>query len=126
MARRKGPGNPPPSGDDSPEDVDWESDWDPSVDDPDDGDELDANGDTDRARRMRNTAFCPDCGAEVYDAADVCPKCFTWLNGETVRHAPSGRRGAARFTRAVVWMLITAMLLGAGLLGFVAMLPTGR
>ena len=124
MARRKGPGNPPPPGDDSPEDVDWESDWDPGVDESDDGDEHD--DDNGRARRTNDTAFCPDCGAEVYDAADVCPKCFTWLNGETVRHAPRGRQGAARFTSAVVWMLIAAMLLGAGLLGLVALLPTGR
>jgi hypothetical protein len=124
MARRKGPGDPPPSGDDSSEDVDWGADWDPGSDESDDGDDLaDAS---DHAGRTRDTAFCPDCGAEVYDAADVCPKCFTWINGETVRHAPGNRRGSARFTRAVVWMLIAAMLLGAGLLGFVALLPTGR
>ena len=82
-------------------------DFDP--DDPDDDlDVLDEGEDADQS----DTGYCPDCGAEIYDAADVCPKCFTWINGETVRHPKARRR--ERIRGIVVWILIGTMLLGAG------------
>jgi hypothetical protein len=65
------------------------------------------------------TGYCPDCGAEVYDDADVCPKCFTWLNGETARHPPSTARRRERTRAIVVWITIAAILVGAGILWFV-------
>lgn len=77
-----------------------------------DGSEDDGHAERDRQRFASDTAFCPECGAEVYDAADVCPKCFTWINGETVRHPKARRR--ERIRGIVVWILIGTMLLGAG------------
>jgi hypothetical protein len=65
------------------------------------------------------TAFCPDCGAEVYDDADVCPKCFSWLNGETARHAPRAARRRDLTRVLVVVITIAAILLGSGILWFV-------
>lgn len=83
----------------------------------DDDDEHDAR---DRARFESETAFCPECGAEIYDAADVCPKCFTWIDGETTRRPFSQRRRT--FRHAVVWILIGAFLVGAGALSILQML----
>lgn len=78
----------------------------------DEGMDDDEHSERDRRRFASETAFCPECGAEVYDAADVCPKCFTWINGDTVRHPRE--RSRERFRRIVVWLLIATMLLGAG------------
>lgn len=76
------------------------------------GDEAsDAWSDQDDA----STAFCPDCGAEVWDAADVCPKCFTWLNGDTSRHPPRRARRRERARNTVVWILIAAMVAGGAI-----------
>ncbi|MCE2883599.1 MAG: zinc ribbon domain-containing protein [Planctomycetaceae bacterium] len=85
---------------------------DESENDSEDDSEDDEHAERDRRRFASETAFCPDCGAEVYDAADVCPKCFTWINGDTVRHPRA--RSRERLRRIVVWILIGAMLLGAG------------
>lgn len=83
----------------------------------DDDDEHDAH---DRARFESETAFCPECGAEIYDAADVCPKCFTWIDGDTLRRPSSQRRRT--FRHAVVWILIGTFLAGAGALSLLRML----
>ena len=87
------------------EDASWDSD----------GDDADAE---DQARFSSETAFCPECGAEIYDAADICPKCFAWVDGDTSRHGPRGRRAATWRTQLVVWMLIAALAIGAGVLSF--------
>ncbi len=82
-----------------------------------DDDEHDAH---DRARFESETAFCPECGAEIYDAADVCPKCFTWIDGDTLRRPSSQRRRT--FRHAVVWILIGTFLAGAGALSLLRVL----
>lgn len=70
----------------------------------------------DQQRFSSNLAFCPECGAEIYDAADICPKCFSWINGETARRRPG--RGLRRSLRhAILWAVIVAMILGAGVFG---------
>jgi len=91
-------------------------DFDP--DDPDDDlDVLDEGEDA----NQRDTGYCPDCGAEIYDAADICPKCFAWIDGETSRHSPRRRRAADRWTRLVVWALISAIAAGLGFFAFVGL-----
>ena len=82
-----------------------------------DEDEHDA---LDRARFDSDTAFCPECGAEIYDAADVCPKCFTWIDGETRGRPLSRRRQTIRQT--IVWVLIVTLLAGAGVFSLVQLL----
>lgn len=92
-----------------------------------DGDELggddldeDEHDALDRARFDSDTAFCPECGAEIYDAADVCPKCFTWIDGETRGRPLSRRRQTIRQT--IVWVLIVTLLAGAGVFSLVQLL----
>lgn len=87
-----------------------------------DGDELDGDEHDalDRARFDSDTAFCPECGAEIYDAADVCPKCFTWIDGETQRRPLSRRRQTIRQT--IIWVLIVTLLAGAGVFSLVQLL----
>lgn len=80
-------------------------------------DDSDAQDALDRDRFASQTAYCPECGAEIFDAADVCPKCFTWLDGETSRHHPTRRGNIKRWQRVMVWTLIASMLVGAGVLG---------
>lgn len=86
-------------------------------DDPDDeyqhydvGDDIGEVDDGDES----SLAYCPDCGAKIWDQADICPKCFSYLAGHTSRFPPrvAKRRGALR--RAVVVALILAIALGAG------------
>ena len=82
--------------------------------------EEDDHDTLDRERFKSETAFCPECGAEIYDAADVCPKCFTWIDGETQRRPFSRRSQTMRQT--VVWLLIATLLAGAGVLSFLQLL----
>ena len=86
------------------------------------GDDLDEDEHDalDRARFDSDTAFCPECGAEIYDAADVCPKCFTWIDGETRGRPLSRRRQTIRQT--IVWVLIVTLLTGAGVFSLVQLL----
>ena len=42
----------------------------------------------DLERFSGDTAFCPDCGAEVWDQAEVCSSCGAYLHGETVSQPP--------------------------------------
>ena len=75
--------------------------------------EEDEHARADRARFSSQTAYCPECGAEIYDSADVCTKCFTWIDGATTGRR-TARRARSRVRRAVTWILIAALLAGAG------------
>ena len=84
----------------------------PTRRDPDEGpssDDLDRFGDESPTADAR----CPDCGAEVWSEADVCPKCFAFLGGD-LRPAGGGPF-AGRWRTVVVWALIVATLTIAGI-----------
>lgn len=84
-----------------------------------DADEQDDSHDAaDRERFSSDTAYCPECGAKILDDADVCPKCFTWIAGETSSRPPVGKKTTARMHAVVVWLLIALFLAGAGVFGF--------
>ena len=97
-------------------------DWDDSEDDDRDadaaGDREDSDHDeADRQRLSSETGYCPECGAEIYDAADICPKCFTWIDGNTTHRRPSRVRSSLRV--AVVIALLVVILGGVGFFAFV-------
>ena len=33
--------------------------------------------------------YCPDCGAEVSDLADICPHCHAWIPEGAARRPPA-------------------------------------
>lgn len=59
-------------------------------------------------------AYCPDCGAKIWDQADICPKCYTYLAGDTSRFPPDVAKRRGAFRRLVIVALIAAIALGAG------------
>jgi hypothetical protein len=78
-------------------------------------DELDEGpSDEDLRRFSAGEAFCPDCGAEIHDQADVCPRCYAYLGGDTSRFRPVERDLRGRFITITVVALIL-VLLGWGL-----------
>lgn len=80
----------------------------------DEGD--DAHDEADQKRFSSDTAFCPECGAEILDDADICPKCFTWIDGATHRRPSAFRRS---FRTIVIVLVVIGMLLGCAGLIFV-------
>jgi hypothetical protein len=67
-------------------------------------------GSEDIDRFSSETACCPDCGAEIWDQAEVCPSCYAYLGGNVISRTPA----QARFRRK--WIVLVAILL---LLAFV-------
>jgi hypothetical protein len=64
--------------------------------------------DDDLARFSGETAYCPHCSAEIWDAAELCPECGEHLGGNTnVRPAIQNW-----FTRKCVILVIIALLIG--------------
>lgn len=54
-------------------------------------------------------AFCPDCGAEIWDQADVCPKCFAYLDGQTLSRPPINNWLRNRWRLLIIIALLIAM-----------------
>lgn len=79
-------------------------------------DEDEDPSDEDQVRfgeQAEETGTCPDCGAEIYDNADICPKCFAYIGGDTLAKLPTGRpRG--RFHKQ--WIILLVVLLIVSLL----------
>jgi hypothetical protein len=78
-----------------------------------DDDRDEGPSDEDLARFGDETGFCPDCGARVWDQADVCPVCFAYIGGETSRRP----RAVSAHRRIVVTLVVIALLLSALWLG---------
>lgn len=87
----------------------------------DDGDDDEGSDDADRERFASEIAYCPECGAEVFDAADICPKCFSWIDGDTTHRKPSRLR--ASINLIVVAVLLAVMLAGVGFYALVRLAP---
>ena len=58
----------------------------------------------------REHGYCPECGTEIWDQADVCPKCFAYLDGETLSRPPMDAWLRKRWTLLVIIVLLIAML----------------
>lgn len=72
------------------------------------GPEDEGPSEEDLRRFGDDSAFCPDCGAEIWDQADVCPKCFAYLGGDTSRRRRGGE--ARRRWRTVVVLIVLAAI----------------
>jgi hypothetical protein len=74
--------------------------------------ELDEDPDSADIERLDHEgAICPDCGAEVWDAAEICPRCFAYLGGNAQGSASSQRWFSRR------WPLI--VLIGLLIIGLI-------
>lgn len=98
----------------SDDDGDWVDDspddgFDDSFDDGAGEFDESAHDEADQKRFASNVAFCPECGAEIVDDADICPKCFTWIDGATHRRPSRLRRS---FQVGVVVLLLLAATVG--------------
>ena len=73
-------------------------------------DEGPSQADLDRFGGDDQSAWCPECGAEVWDDAEYCPACGDQIGGRT-----SGRRPVERELRRR-WFVLVAVLVLIGFL----------
>ena len=83
-------------GDEDDEDVNREIDEDPS--------------DADLERLDHESAFCPDCGAKIWDACEVCPSCYAYLGGNTSHRSKLQNWVNAKVIIVIVVLLLIALL----------------
>lgn len=69
----------------------------------------------DAAEEESDQAYCPDCGAQIWDQSDVCPKCFAFLGGDTSRHPPGRGLRSVALRRLVVALILIGMFAGLAL-----------
>lgn len=62
-----------------------------------------------------DTAFCPDCGAEIWDQAEICPKCHAYIAGNTSSRPPIERGLQQRWMTIVVVLVLLGFLMIAGI-----------
>jgi len=65
----------------------------------------------DRAR----TGYCPDCNAEVFEDAEVCPRCFAFI-GDQVQSSPKPRGRWSQQWKVVLVVLVSFALIACGML----------
>lgn len=70
-------------------------------------DETD-HDEADQKRFSSDVAYCPECGAEIVDDADICPKCFTWIDGTT--HSKPSKLKRSLHTFVVVLLIVAAVV----------------
>jgi hypothetical protein len=65
----------------------------------------------DIARFSEQSAHCPECGAEIWDQADICPKCYSYLAGHTSSRAPTSKLFRQKWVVVVTLLVIVAFLM---------------
>jgi hypothetical protein len=95
---------------------DYQNESEDEVDDGDDfgnaGSEIDEDpSDEDVERLDHESAYCPDCGSEVWDAVEVCPKCYAYLGGNT-SHRPREVHARSPLGRRVALICIVILIIG--------------
>ena len=65
-------------------------------------------------RFSRGEAYCPECGAELSDLADICPHCGAWLPRGPDRHHPEA---AAMRRKMIIIITIATLIAFLGLYG---------
>ncbi len=78
----------------------------------DDVDELDSGPSPEDLRRFGGeTAYCPECGGEVWDQAEVCPACGAYLAGAPTSRPPHRQVFRQRLLILVALVAIVALIL---------------
>ena len=78
----------------------------------DDIDELDSGpGPEDLRRFGGETAYCADCGEEIWDQAEVCPACGAYLGGSTSSRSPHRQEFRKRALILVALLAVVALIL---------------
>ena len=72
----------------------------------DDGPSLD-----DLTRFSSDEAFCPKCGESIYDQAEYCPKCRSYLSGHTSSRPPVESEFRKKWIVLVAIIALLAFLL---------------
>jgi hypothetical protein len=84
-----------------------------------DEDELDEGpSDEDIERFGGETALCPDCGAPIWDSAEVCPKCYAYVGGDTGRETAAQAQFRQKSTLLLIIMLVIGLFVTALLCKF--------
>jgi len=55
------------------------------------------------------TGYCPECGAEVWDQVEVCPKCRAIIGGDVLHRPPVERWWRQRWRAIVVVAILIAL-----------------
>ncbi len=77
-----------------------------------DVDELDSGpGTEDLLRFGGETAYCPECGREVWDQAEVCPACGAYLAGATTPRPPRRQAFRQRLLILAALLALVALIL---------------
>jgi len=56
------------------------------------------------------TGYCPNCGAEIWDLVDTCPKCGDHIPEGAQRHAPIEREFRNRWIVLIIILTLLAFL----------------
>lgn len=56
-----------------------------------------------------DTGRCPHCGAEIWDQAEICPRCHEYVGGNTTNHLPIQKWFQKRWMLLIVIALLVAM-----------------
>ncbi len=80
----------------------------------DDLDELDSGpGPEDLRRFAGETAYCPGCGGEIWDQAEVCPACGAYLGGSTSSRPPGRQAFRKRLLILAALLALVALILAS-------------
>ena len=58
-----------------------------------------------------DTGYCPECGEEIWDQAEVCPKCRAYLAGGLSSQPPPARDIQNKFVLIVTLIILLAFVL---------------
>ena len=64
-------------------------------------------------RFSEGEAYCPNCGAQVWDDVEVCPSCGEYIGGRTMRRSPVEQEFRQRW---IVLVIVVLVVLLAGVL----------
>ena len=53
-----------------------------------------------------DTAYCPKCGEEIWDQAEFCPRCRTYLAGDVSGHHPQAREFQKKFLALIAILIL--------------------